>query len=366
MIDDIDFKNVDKFRDKLATRFPRIKDIHWSVFAEELCDALQVDIHKTIRNDLFDVYVKSLYGRYSNDAKSLTPYIPTSVAYSMINVTKTLIANNKHYMSIDDLIEDAIDYLINDRIAYSRGFVTNTNYMGMPIFPEKEKIREEPAFAYVCAGRGGGKSYSQLKKKLDEILNKDKRLKFCNPVEFKVPMGKKIGDVINIEECDDGFLAKIKLDDKPHDDSVGTLRYILADVDNLYERFMNAFYGVKEKEEMNKIPYRFMIEKVIFNDPATIVYWENGDKTVVKCQNGETFDPEKGLAMAISKRALGDCHEYYETFKKYVGKYYKQEMKKSSAKIADLVLDDAPQEEITEAIKESKDIIDKKPKKGKK
>lgn len=62
-------------------------------------------------------------------------------------------------------------------------------------------------------------------------------------------------------------------------------------------------------------PYK--IKNVIFNDPATIVYWADGTKTVVKVQNGEKFDPEKGLAMAISKKALGNQGNYFETFKKY-------------------------------------------------
>ena len=59
------------------------------------------------------------------------------------------------------------------------------------------------------------------------------------------------------------------------------------------------------------------IKKVIFNDPATIVIWADGTKTVVKC-DCELYDPEKGLAMAISKKALGNNGNYYETFKKWV------------------------------------------------
>lgn len=59
------------------------------------------------------------------------------------------------------------------------------------------------------------------------------------------------------------------------------------------------------------------IQKVIFNDPATIVIWADGTKTVVKC-DCELYDPEKGLAMAISKKALGNNGNYYETFKKLV------------------------------------------------
>ena len=58
------------------------------------------------------------------------------------------------------------------------------------------------------------------------------------------------------------------------------------------------------------------IVKVIYHDPATIVFWDDGTKTVVKCSN-ESYDPEKGLAMAISKKALGNNGHYYETFKKW-------------------------------------------------
>lgn len=70
------------------------------------------------------------------------------------------------------------------------------------------------------------------------------------------------------------------------------------------------------------------IKDVIFNDPATIVFWTDGSKTVVKCQKGETFDPEKGLAMAISKRMLGNDYGYYETFAKHVGRYNKKHKEK--------------------------------------
>lgn len=59
------------------------------------------------------------------------------------------------------------------------------------------------------------------------------------------------------------------------------------------------------------------IKDVIYNDPATIVFWEDGTKTVVKCKN-EKFDPEKGLAMAFSKKMLGNKGNYYNIFKKWL------------------------------------------------
>lgn len=70
---------------------------------------------------------------------------------------------------------------------------------------------------------------------------------------------------------------------------------------------------------------KLRIEKVIFNDPATIVIWKDGTKTVVKAAN-EPFDPEKGLALAIAKKALGNRHDYYDTFKKWLKKAKKEEI----------------------------------------
>ena len=59
------------------------------------------------------------------------------------------------------------------------------------------------------------------------------------------------------------------------------------------------------------------IKRVIFNEPATIVLWKDGTKTVVKCGESETFDKEKGLAMAIAKKALGNKGNYFNVIKKY-------------------------------------------------
>lgn len=46
------------------------------------------------------------------------------------------------------------------------------------------------------------------------------------------------------------------------------------------------------------------IKDVIFNDPATIVFWSDGTKTVCTCSEQDTYDPEKGLALCVMKRVL--------------------------------------------------------------
>ena len=58
------------------------------------------------------------------------------------------------------------------------------------------------------------------------------------------------------------------------------------------------------------------IKNVIFDEPATIVYWVDGSKTVVVCQEGDIYDEEKGLAMAIAKKALGNNYAAGGRFKK--------------------------------------------------
>ena len=77
--------------------------------------------------------------------------------------------------------------------------------------------------------------------------------------------------------------------------------------------FLNSIYGMS----YSHIPE---IKNVIFNDPATIVFWEDGTKTVVKCQDGDEFDPEKGLAMAIAKKAYGNKGGYCNKLKKWLPK----------------------------------------------
>lgn len=62
------------------------------------------------------------------------------------------------------------------------------------------------------------------------------------------------------------------------------------------------------------------VKKVIFNGNRTIVIFDNGTKSIVKCE-GERFDKEKGLAMALVKAMYGtnDSHSnYYNIFKKWI------------------------------------------------
>lgn len=73
--------------------------------------------------------------------------------------------------------------------------------------------------------------------------------------------------------------------------------------------------------EISLKPLMPEIERVVFNDPATIVFWSDGTKTVVKCQKekGDTYSKESGLAIAIAKKAYGNKGNFNDIFTKWLG-----------------------------------------------
>ena len=77
---------------------------------------------------------------------------------------------------------------------------------------------------------------------------------------------------------------------------------------------------IHRETEKKSTTVSMKIKKVVFNDPATIILWEDGTKSVVKCGKRDDYDPEKGLAMAITKKALGNSGNYYNEIRKWLPK----------------------------------------------
>lgn len=75
------------------------------------------------------------------------------------------------------------------------------------------------------------------------------------------------------------------------------------------------------------------IKTVHFSGPCTVVIWEDKTKTIVRCKDGEKPDYEKGLAMAIAKKAMGTNESgsnYYDIFKKWMPKPEEEETNKEA------------------------------------
>ena len=95
------------------------------------------------------------------------------------------------------------------------------------------------------------------------------------------------------------------------------------------EQTKNLYYGLS-----------LTIKDVIFNPPATIVFWMDGTKTVVKDQGEVFYDPEKGMAMAVAKKAFGNQGNYYNQFSKYLDIYEKKQEAEFTSSYANTVLGD--------------------------
>jgi hypothetical protein len=64
-----------------------------------------------------------------------------------------------------------------------------------------------------------------------------------------------------------------------------------------------TLYGRSKIEFM---PRDIKVEKVIFNKPATIIFWSDNTKTVVVCGENDEYDAEKGFFIACAKKLFGN------------------------------------------------------------
>lgn len=76
--------------------------------------------------------------------------------------------------------------------------------------------------------------------------------------------------------------------------------------------FLSGWYKFK------KVDDGFVVSRVIFNDPATIILWADGTKTVAKAHGDDAFDPEKGFAVACAKKLLGNGDAFRTELAKWI------------------------------------------------
>ena len=59
-----------------------------------------------------------------------------------------------------------------------------------------------------------------------------------------------------------------------------------------------SFVYMTEDKKLKEV----YIKEVMYNNPATIVFWSDDTKTVSKCHAGDAYSPEAGLTMCILKK----------------------------------------------------------------
>ena len=160
----------------------------------------------------------------------------------------------------------------------------------------------------------------ETKKYIDNDINSIFGIRFdCDRLRRNLMMGTEDpvkmvinGEIFNIA-IDSVDLSKYHTD---YEEPSADIRAHLVPLIPAKERSVTRTYA-------NGVP---RIKNVIFNEPATIVFWEDGTKTVVKCDpEYDFYDPEKGIAMAIVKKMFGNKGNYFNEIEKWTKEYYEKE-----------------------------------------
>ena len=69
------------------------------------------------------------------------------------------------------------------------------------------------------------------------------------------------------------------------------------------------------------------IKKIMYKPPATIVFWNDGTKTVAVCEKGDTYNRELGFALCVLKKKYGNkkVHDMLDKYVHGVSKYSKND-----------------------------------------
>lgn len=85
--------------------------------------------------------------------------------------------------------------------------------------------------------------------------------------------------------------------------------------------FFTTSYIATTNKDMPTKPKRHKMEEyikdVIYNPPATIIFWVDGTKTVVKCDVEDTYSMETGFLMCVAKKFFGNTGDFNEVLKKW-------------------------------------------------
>jgi len=118
-----------------------------------------------------------------------------------------------------------------------------------------------------------------------------------------------------VRKCDTAPLKTTPID------AIGSITLGSVTYDDSYlKKWTDKF---KDPTSFELPEYRYSdIENVYFNPykKTVTIKWTDGDVTTVKAQEkyGDSYDPEKGMAMCICKKVFGNTGRYNELFKKYI------------------------------------------------
>ncbi len=127
---------------------------------------------------------------------------------------------------------------------------------------------------------------------LRDLATKGDKIRI-EPIEYSKPVDFGISDLLSTSSSIDIRPVTIT----PND----IMNYARRDAE------MAATLFGRSKIEFT--PRDIKVKKVIFNKPATIIFWSDNTKTVVVCGKDDTYDKEKGFFIACAKKLFGNDYK---------------------------------------------------------
>ena len=134
-----------------------------------------------------------------------------------------------------------------------------------------------------------------------------KFLKYPKKYYFKIANG------INLIP---GGIYEIEADNTTKYGTYVSIEGFCKDTDFTKEK-LGMFRTITKAKCIDAPPIQTFHKKIIVNkDKETVcVIWKDGSKTIMKPQNGDIFDVEKGIALCFMKRMHENRGAYYKVFK---------------------------------------------------
>ena len=138
---------------------------------------------------------------------------------------------------------------------------------------------------------------------------------YCPPLGRKnLLSGRKNVDVIGSYKGTTLDLGTATAYGIKYDDYDNQPRSVIIDFDHI-----NNIPSVRITNVIKQYPPK--VKKIIFSNMATIVFWGDNTKTVVKCSDEDYYDPYAAVAQAFMKKLFGSNNQ----FKKMVDQFLPEE-----------------------------------------
>ena len=177
-----------------------------------------------------------------------------------------------------------------------------------------------------------------------QLLKKPKTTRYPFGMSWKKPVGSDFdGDVYDLNKHEN------RTADKIFNDAIKAMREYKRKEPEKVNGYcmMGPSYskiGMEDRGPLDQglgMTYAYLknaygVKDIIFNPPATIVFWNDGTKTIVKCTKGAEFNPYYGFCAAVCKKMYSSnsqlnkmISEQWEISKKKLSKSVLEDIEKS-------------------------------------